>query len=164
MLADLLRRILRAVLTEASLDDGAGQRCAVTSHEPVMLFDDVLQAHFQREGEQRQRRSFVLDGEVGRVKKSRTSVPRVESKSAPCPAELGVIVVPDSLRAALFLSARLQCARNESSLTSKPIAKAFSIYFTRTFPLHTATSVVQFRQKREGEQLSCAHYALSNVP
>ena len=127
MLADLLCRILRAVLTEASLDDGTSQRRAVTSHEPVMLFDDILQAHLQREGEQRQRRSFVLDGEVCRVEKRRSSVVGVESKTAPCPSELGIIAVPDSLRAALFLSARLQCTRKESSRTSKPIAKTFLI-------------------------------------
>ena len=115
MLADLLRRVLRAVLTKAPLNDSARQRCAITRHEAVMLFDDVLQAHLQREGEQRQRRSFVLDGEVGRVEKRRASVPRVEGEATPSPTKLGVIVVPDSLRAAWFLSARLQCTRNESS-------------------------------------------------
>ena len=57
-------------------------------------------------------------------------------------------------------------AKRPSSPWSSCTPCAASAIFSAadTASLHTATSVVQFRQKREVEQLSCAHYALSNVP
>lgn len=94
MLACLLCCVLRRVLSKTPLDDGSRERRAIACHEAAVLFNEVLNAHLERESEQRQGRGLVVDRQVPRVQKCRPAVVTIEGEATARAAELSVIVMP----------------------------------------------------------------------